>query len=76
MGNAPRGHAALNNLIIGLLHHRVSPSLAQSLRELGYQIERHLTLLDLLNVDLDIAVRWGRRRLDRSRFCVMLTLTQ
>jgi predicted transposase YbfD/YdcC len=46
-GTAPRVHAALNNLIIGLLHHRVSPSLAQSLRELSYQIERHLTLLDL-----------------------------
>lgn len=45
-GTAPRAHAALNNLIIGLLHRRVSPSLAQSLRELGYQIDRHLALLE------------------------------
>jgi hypothetical protein len=47
MGIAPRVHAALNNLIIGLLHRRVSSSLAQSLREISYQIERRLALLDL-----------------------------
>lgn len=41
-GQAPRVHAALNNLIIGLLHRRASGSLAQSLREVACQIERRL----------------------------------
>lgn len=46
-GEAPHVHAVLNNLIITLLHRRQAPSMAQSLRELSYQIERNLTLLDL-----------------------------
>lgn len=45
-GQAPHVHAALNNLIVGLLH-RQAPSMAQSLRELSYQIERSLTLCNL-----------------------------